>query len=139
MQHFLNPVSYIFSQSQGLVNCSESSESETTGSCSEDEGTDYLDSGSSDLEDLLQSEEVELPQPSPNCSNQQRIQVILTWLVYFILVWQYKNCISDNAIKQLLKFVQQLLFCIGQLIKDHTDLCLVLATNLPVSTLQDGF
>ena len=59
--------------------------------------------------------------------------MILTWLVYFISVWQYKNYMSDNAIEQLLKFVQQLLFCIGQLIKDHTDLCLVLATNLPTS------
>ena len=105
--HCINSFSYIFSQSQGPVNCSESSEAETTGSCSEDEGTDYLDSESSDLEDLLQSEEVELPHPSPNCTNQQRIQVILTWLVYFILVWQYKNYVSNNAIEQLLKFVQQ--------------------------------
>ena len=101
-------------------------------SCS-DEGTDYLDSESSDVEDLLQSEEVELPQPSPRCTNQQCIQVILTWLVYFILAWQCKNYISNNAIEQLLKLVQQLLFCIGQLIKDHTDLCLVLGTNLPKS------
>ena len=38
------------------VDSSESSESET--SCSEDEGTDYLDSESSDVEDFLQSEEV---------------------------------------------------------------------------------
>ena len=104
-------------------------------SCSEDEGTDYFDSETSDVEDLLHSEEVELPQPGPHRTNQQCIQVILTWLVYFILVWQYKNYmyVSNNAIEQLLKFVQQLLFCIGQLIKDHTDLCLVLGTNLPTS------
>ena len=50
-----------------------------------------------------------------------------------MLVWQYKNYVSDNAIEQVLKFVQQLLLCIGQLIKDHTDLCLVLATNLPTT------
>ena len=101
-------------------------------SCS-DEGTEYSGSESSDVEDLLQSEEVELPQPSPRCTNQQCIQVILTWLVYFILAWQCKNYISNNAIEQLLKLVQQLLFCIGQLIIDHTDLCLVLGTNLPTS------
>lgn len=50
-----------------------------------------------------------------------------------MLVWQYKNYISDNAIEQMLKFVQQLLFCIGKLIKDHTELCIVLATNLPAT------
>ena len=78
-------------------------------SCS-DEGTDYLDSESSDVEDLLQSEEVELPQPSPRCTNQQCIQVILTWLVYFILVWQYKNYVSNNAIEQLLKLLNNYYF-----------------------------
>lgn len=40
---------------------------------------------------------------------------------------------SDNAIEQVLKFLQQLFFCIGHLIKDHTDLCLVLAANLPTT------
>ena len=78
-------------------------------SCS-DEGTDYLDSESSDVEDLLQSEEVELPQPSPRFANQQCIQVILTWLVYFILVWQYKNYVSNNAIEQLLKLLNNYYF-----------------------------
>ena len=82
---------------------------------------------------MLQSEEVELPQPSPISTNQQHTRVILTWIVYFVLVWQYKNYVSDNAIEQLLKFVQQLLFCIGELIKDHTELCIVLATNIPTS------
>ena len=90
-------------QGPDVVDSSESSESET--SCSEDESTDYLDSESSDVEDFLQSE-VELPQPSVHRTNQQCIQVILTWLVYFILVWQYKNYVSNNAIEQLLKFVQ---------------------------------
>ena len=107
--------------------------SEEENSCHEDEGTDYIDSDSSDIEDMLQSEEVELPQPTSSGTNKQRAKVILTWLVYFVLVWQYKNYISDSAIEQMLKFVQQLLFCIGQLIKNHTDLCLVLATNLPTT------
>lgn len=107
--------------------------SEEENSCHEDEGTDYIDSDSSDIEDMLQSGEVELPQPTSSCTNKQRAKVILTWLVYFVLVWQYKNYISDSAIEQMLKFVQQLLFCIGQLIKNHTDFCLVLATNLPTT------
>ena len=92
-----------------------------------------MDSDQSDIEEFLNSEEVELPQPLPPKTSQQHTQIILTWLVYFVLVWQYKNYISDNAIEQVLKFVQQFLFCIGQLIKDHTDLCLVLATNLPTT------
>ena len=90
-------------------------------------------SDQSDIEEFLNSEEVELPQPLPPRTSQQHTQIILTWLVYFVLLRQYKNYISDNAIEQVLKFVQQLLFCIGQLIKDHTDLCLVLATNLPTT------
>ena len=53
--------------------------------------------------------------------------------MYFVLVWQYKNYVSDNAIEQLLKFVQQILFCIGHLIKKHKELCFVLATNLPTT------
>ena len=112
---------------------SDLNSSDAEKSCDEDKGTDYVDSESSDVDDMLQSEQVELPQPSPPSAGQQRTKVILTWFVYFVLVWQYKNYVSDNAIKQLLKFVQQLLFCIGQLIKDHTDLCLVLATDLPTN------
>ena len=99
----------------------------------EDGGTDYVDSDQSDIEEFLHSEEVELPQPLPPRTSQQHSRIILAWLVYFVLVWQYKNYISDNAIEQVLKFVQQLLLCIGQLIKDHTELCLVLATNLPTT------
>ena len=85
------------------------------------------------MEDLLQSEELQLPQPLPQETNQQYLRVILTWVVYFVLVWQYKNYVSDIAIEQLLKFVQQIMFCIGHLIKEHTELCFVLATNLPTT------
>ena len=85
------------------------------------------------MEDLLQSEQIELPQTLPQETNQRCLRVILTWVVYFILLWQYKNYVSDNAIEQLLKFVQQILFCIGHLIKEHTELCFVLATNLPTT------
>ena len=92
-----------------------------------------MDSDQSDIEEFLNSEEVELLQPLPPRTSQQHTQIILTWLVYFVLVWQYKNYISDNAIEEVLKFVQQFLFCIGQLINDHTDLFLVLATNLPTT------
>ncbi|KAL9964950.1 hypothetical protein ACROYT_G028667 [Oculina patagonica] len=99
----------------------------------EDGDTDYVDSDTSDVEELLHFEDVELPQPLPPMTSQQHTRIILTWLVYFVLVWQYKNYVSDSAIEQVLKFVRQLLFCIGQLIKDHTDLCLVLATNLPTT------
>ena len=97
----------------------------------EDEGTDYMESDLSDIEDVLQSEALELPEPSPSQTNYQRTMVILTWLVYFILVWQYKNYISDNAVEQLLKYLKQFLLCVGQLIQEHSDLCLVLATNVP--------
>lgn len=107
--------------------------SDEQSSSHEDGGTDFVYSDQSDIEEFLNSEEVELPQPLPPRTSQQHTQIILTWLVYFVLLRQYKNYISDNAIEQVLKFVQQLLFCIGQLIKDHTDLCLVLATNLPTT------
>ena len=102
---------------------SDVTSSDEEGNCSGDEATDYADS---EDEGILQSEEVELPEPSSLITNQQHTQII-------VLLWQYKNYVSDNAIEQLLKFVQQLLFCIGHLIKDHTELCLVLAMNLPTT------
>ena len=101
---------------------------------SSDEGTDYADSDEDVvMEEMLQTEEVELPQPTPVGSNLQRRRVLLTWLVYFVLVWQYKHYISDNGIEQLLRFMRQLLFCIGQIVKEHSDFCLVLAANLPTT------
>ena len=101
---------------------------------SSDEGTDYADSDEDVvMEEMLQTEEVELPQPTPVGSNLQRRRVLLTWLVYFVLVWQYKHHISDNGIEQLLRFMRQLLFCIGQIVKEHSDFCLVLAANLPTT------
>ena len=67
-----------------------------------DEGPDYID-GDSDLEDLLCSDECELPEPAQITSGHQQAKVILTMIVYFVFVWQYKNYVSDNAIEQLLK------------------------------------
>ena len=75
----------------------------------------------------------------PTRTNQQYSCYILTWLVYLHtysytgLAVQELHTVNDNAIEQLLRFVQQLLFCIGQLIKEHTDFCLVLAANLPTT------
>ena len=48
-----------------------------------------MDSEASDMEDLLQSEELELPQALPQETNQQHLQVILTWAVYFVLVYLF--------------------------------------------------
>ena len=88
------------------------------------QGTDYPDSDEDVvMEEMLQSEQVELPQPTPVGSNVQHRRVILTWLVYFLLVWQYKHYISDNGIEQLFQFMRQLLFCIGQIFKEHSKLC----------------
>ncbi|CAH3172372.1 unnamed protein product, partial [Porites lobata] len=113
-----------------LLESDEPSSSES----SSDEGTDYADSDEDVvMEEMLQTEEVELPQPTPVGSNLQCRRVLLTWLVYFVLVWQYKHYISDNGIEQLLRFMRQLLFCIGQIVKEHSDFCLVLAANLPTT------
>lgn len=71
-----------------------------------------MDSDQSDIEEFLNSEEVELPQPLPPKTSQQHTQISLTWLVYFVLVWQYKNYISDNAIEQVLKFVHNSCFAL---------------------------
>ncbi|XP_078363332.1 uncharacterized protein LOC144647400 [Oculina patagonica] len=61
----------------------------------EDGGTDYVDSDLSDVEELLHSEDVKLLQPLPPRTRQQDTWIILIWLVYFVLVWQYKNYVSD--------------------------------------------
>ena len=65
---------------------SDLNSSDVEKSCDEDEGTDYVDSEYSDIDDTLQSEEVELPQPSPPSTGDHRTIVIVTWLVYFVLV-----------------------------------------------------
>ena len=110
------------------------SDERSSSESSSDEGTDYADSDEDVvMEEMLQTEEVELPQPTPVGSNLQRRKVILTWLVYFVLVWQYKHYISDNGIEQLLRFMRQLFFCIGEIVKEHSDFCLVLAANLPTT------
>ena len=62
-------------------------------------------------------------------------KIILTWLVYFILIWQYKNYVSDAGIEQLLKFRKEFLNYIGVALKSSLDveLVLVLASNIPIT------
>ncbi|KAL9955679.1 hypothetical protein ACROYT_G037033 [Oculina patagonica] len=62
----------------------------------EDGGTDYVDSDLSDVEELLHSEDVKLLLPLPPRTRQQDTWIILIWLVYFVLVWQYKNYQHGN-------------------------------------------
>ena len=48
-----------------------------------------------------------------------RAKIILTWQVYFVLIWQYKNYVSDAGIEQLLKFLKEFLNCIGVALKSN--------------------
>ena len=55
----------------------------------------------------------------------------LAGIFYFSLAIQELR--KQQCDRTAVETFEQLLFCIGQLIKDHTDLCLVLGTNLPTS------
>ena len=105
-------------------------------SCEEDGGPEYVDA---DLEHMLDGalndDGSKLPEPAQHFDGNQHAKIILTWLVYFILIWQCKNYVSDNAIEQLLQFLQQLFYCFGSIVKHHMnfELFLVLATNIPTT------
>ena len=81
------------------------------------------------------------PMMVANCLNQLQSPVDNSgprcfWLgLYTLSLSGSKNYISDNAIEQLLKVVQQILFCVGTFVKQRLDmeLLIVLATNIPTT------
>ena len=85
-------------------------------------------------EELLDNDSA-IPHPPPQMEPNQHAKILLIWLVYFILIWQYKNYISDNAIEQLLTFVKAFFTCIATALQPHIniELLMVLATNLPTT------
>lgn len=87
----------------------------------EEDGAPYNDSESSNIEGII-GRDVQLAHSIPSNTRQQHIQVILTCPVYSVLVWQYKNYVSDNAMENFQKSFQKLLLCTGDVHKDHTDL-----------------
>ena len=74
-----------------------------------------------------------IPEPveHPSC----RLQSLLMWTLYFLIVWQYCHLISDNALLMLLRFFKAFLVCIGSIIPNGAgaDLVLSLAALLPMT------
>ena len=101
----------------------------------EEDGPVYVDEDLEDMGDDIISVYDSSQLPDPILQMDKQGKIILNWLVYFILLWQYKNYVSDNAIEHMLKFLQQLFHCIGSLVQQHIDLelFLVLAANIPTT------
>lgn len=117
----------IFFYLQGALESDDRSEEDIGGEDGE-EGTDYMDSDPSGIAQV-----VELPQPLPPRTSQQHSSHSLTRPVYFILVWQYKNYISGNAIKLLLKLCSSCSCVLGSSSWSTQFFCLVLAGDLPTA------
>ena len=116
-----------------LQNGSSSEEdSNDSDSIDEDYGSFYID-GEFD-EELLDNDSA-IPHPSSQIEPNEHPKILLTWLVYFILMWQYKNYISDHAIEQLWTFVKAFFTCAATALQPHVtvELLMVLATNLPTT------
>ena len=115
---------------------SESSEEDVENKSGDEECEDDDDSPlfmENDFDEGFYENETALPNPSATASTNKHAKIILTWLVYFVLIWQFKNYISDNAIEQLLKFAKDFLSCIAGALKPHmnVELILMLASNIP--------
>ena len=65
----------------------------------------------------------------------RRLQSLLMWTLYYLIVWQYCHLISDNALLMLLRFFKAFLVCIGSIIPNGAgaDLVLSLAALLPMT------
>ena len=126
-----------------LKDGSSSSEAEATSSdaysSDDDDNDDDDDDGPLFVDDNFDEDitgtNCPLPNPLPKTTKNEHAKIILTWLVYFILIWQYKNYVSDNGVEQLLKFFKEFLTCIGAALQSHLDveLVLMLAANLPTT------
>ena len=75
------------------------------------------------------------PIPEPVEHPSRRLQSLLMWTLYFLIVWQYCHLISDNALLMLLRFFKAFLVCIGSIIPNGAgaDLVLSLAALLPMT------
>ena len=113
------------------------SESEESGSCTE-ESTDEVED-SDLLEDIAgainsDADNYPLPEPAAECPNR-RLQSLLMWSLYFLIVWQYCHMISDNALLMLLRFLKAFLTCIGSVIPNEAgaELVMSLAAVVPLT------
>lgn len=75
------------------------------------------------------------PIPEPVEHPSRRLQSLLMWTLYFLIVWQYCHLISDNALLMLLRFFKAFLVCIGSIIPNGAgaDLVLSLAALLSMT------
>ena len=127
----VEPVSNEYNYSSSSEPDEEVSESESPSEYTDEDEVVFEDTGFEDVAD----ERCELPEPPPQLNGNQQAKLLLTWFVYFILVWQCKNYVSNNATEQLVKFLQKFFVCIGSVIAEHTDcdLIAVLVTNFPAT------
>lgn len=73
-----------------------------------------------------------LPEPEKKRSRLQKINALVFWLVYFLLVWQSSCKLSDNGLVWLLLFLFKFFKVLGITISNElfADLILILPSSL---------
>lgn len=76
--------------------------------------------------------ETALPEPKIKKTKMQKLNAIVFWFVYFLLIWQTACKISDNGMTWLLRFIFQFLKVINlEISSDHlTELISILPSSL---------
>ena len=88
------------------------------------------------LDDLKISESDDpllAPPPAPLTCNIKLVKNLVTWLLYFFLLWQFKCMVSDNGLETFLKFMKSFFICIGMHLAQHwgTEFVSTFTTYIP--------
>lgn len=83
------------------------------------------------IEENVQDFGEEIRQPT----DMQHSKILITWLLYFIFVWQFFNMVSDRSIESLLKYFNTLILVIGERIRQTTgsEFLISLASLIPLT------
>ena len=127
---------------EGNISIEEMSDSEvnTDGGESELDNSDDSDSDGTENWDGIPANEfardvpnaTPLPEPDRKKSRLQKVNHLVFWLVYFLLIWQASCRLSDNGLVWLLQFLFKFLKILGVTISNEflSDLISVLATSV---------
>ena len=101
----------------------------------DDDSPEYCDDDLDHSEDLKinESDDPLLEPPAPLTGNIKLIKNLVTWLLYFLLLWQFKYMVSDNELESFLKFIKSFFVCIGKHLAQHWGIEFVstFATYIP--------
>ena len=88
-----------------------------------------------DIAGAIDLDEDNYPLPEPAERPTRRLQSLLMWALYFLIVWQYCYLVSDNALLILLRFLRTYLTCIASVLPSAAggDVVMSLAALVPLT------